>query len=88
MISRDHRNILLKVRWFNPYVVYEEFSKKRCHLEIPGEIPESFVVNAKGKRISDYVEGLGLFGEMTIANIVNEGGHTIFNVAQTWQTVR
>ena len=51
MITRDHRNILLKVQWFDPYVVYEEISMKKCHLEIPGEMPESFAVNSKGKKL-------------------------------------
>lgn len=88
MISRDHRNILMKVQWFDPYVIYEEISTKKCHLEIPGEIPESFAVNAKGRKIYEFVEGLGLFGELTIANIINEGSRIIFNVKQTWQTVR
>jgi hypothetical protein len=88
MISRERRTILIRVVWRNPYVVYEEESQKNCYVEMPGSIPTSVRSIAIGRKVGDFVEGLGILGELKIASIRDEGQRSAFVIEQSWQTVR
>lgn len=88
IISRQRRTILLRVAWPDPYIVYEELSQKKCYLDIPGAIPETIAANSVGKKVSDLVEGLGMFGDLTISSLENDGGRVTIYIKQSWQRVR
>lgn len=88
LLYRQNLTILIEVEWGTKEISwihkYKEESQKNCLLYMGSGLPQSAATLARGRKLSEMVEGFELLDNREIVAIDTSDHSTIFHLRQSW----